>query len=60
MYVTDPIAVGNTAKVYLFENKIVKVFNEHLPDGQANYEANKQTFAHSNGLPVPEMICVKK
>jgi aminoglycoside phosphotransferase (APT) family kinase protein len=60
MNITGPIAIGNTAKVYLQENKVVKVFNEHLPEGEAAVEANKQAFAHSCGLPVPVVLGVTK
>ncbi|MCL2003240.1 MAG: aminoglycoside phosphotransferase family protein [Oscillospiraceae bacterium] len=47
------IAAGNTADVYLREGKIVKLFKDFLPDTEAEYEANKQRFAYSQGLPVP-------
>ncbi|WP_368505103.1 phosphotransferase family protein [Alkalihalophilus sp. As8PL] len=53
-----PIAKGNTAEIYLYQNKIVKVFNDHLPDGESSYEASKQMYAHSCGLPVPEVYDV--
>ncbi|UTR10358.1 aminoglycoside phosphotransferase family protein [Evansella sp. LMS18] len=56
----DPIAKGNTAKIYLSDNKIVKVFNDFLPSGEAIKEANKQKFAYSCGLPVPEILEVTK
>jgi aminoglycoside phosphotransferase (APT) family kinase protein len=55
-----PIASGNTAKIYLWENKIVKVFNESLPDTVAEKEANKQKYAYSCGLPVPKILGVTK
>lgn len=57
----EPIAIGNTAKIYLHDGKIIKVFNDHLPDTEAEYEANKQKLARAYGLPVPciyEMIRV--
>ncbi|MEG9297776.1 aminoglycoside phosphotransferase family protein [Mangrovibacillus sp. Mu-81] len=60
MNLTDPIAAGNTAKVYLHENRVVKVFHSHLPEGEAAVEANKQILAHSCGLPVPEIVGVTK
>ncbi|MEK5146738.1 aminoglycoside phosphotransferase family protein [Psychrobacillus sp. FSL K6-4615] len=53
-----PIAIGNTAQIYLYENKIVKVFNDFLPDTESSYEANKQKFAHSCGLSVPKILDV--
>ena len=55
-----PIAVGNTAKIYLHKNRIVKVFNDYLPSTESSYEANKQKYAHSCGLPVPKILDVTK
>jgi aminoglycoside phosphotransferase (APT) family kinase protein len=52
----NPIAIGNTAKLYLFDNKIVKVFNEHLPHTESLNEAKKQEFAYSCGLNVPKVL----
>lgn len=56
----DPIAKGNTAKIYLSDSKIVKVFNDFLPPGEAINEANKQKYAYSCGLPVPGILDVTK
>jgi aminoglycoside phosphotransferase (APT) family kinase protein len=53
-----PIATGNTAAIYLLENKVVKVFDDRLPDWEAAYEAQKQRFAYACGLPVPWIIDV--
>ncbi len=53
-----PIATGNTAKIYLIENKIIKLFNNELPNTEAYYEANKQKFVYSCGLFVPEIFDV--
>lgn len=58
MNLGTPIATGNTAQIFLFENKIAKVFNDFLPDTESSYEANKQKFAHSCGLSVPEVFDV--
>lgn len=55
-----PIATGNTAKIYLHESNIVKVFNDYLPPTESEYEANKQRFAYSCGLPVPKVLEVTK
>jgi len=55
-----PIAQGATAKVYLFNNNIIKVFNDYLPETESIYEANKQKFAYSCGLPVPKVLEVTK
>ena len=55
-----PIAVGNTAKIYLHKNRIVKVFNDYLPSTESSYEANKQKYALSCGLPVPKILDVTK
>ncbi|OIU71812.1 phosphotransferase family protein [Rossellomorea aquimaris] len=55
-----PIASGNTAEIFLHEDKIIKVFNERLPCGEATYEAGKQKLAYSTGLPVPKILDVEK
>lgn len=60
MNLGTPIAMGNTAKIYLIESKIIKVFNDHLPDTESTYEANKQKFAYSCGLSVPKVLDVTK
>jgi aminoglycoside phosphotransferase (APT) family kinase protein len=60
MNLDNPIARGNTAKIYLSDNKIVKVFNDFLPDTESINEANKQKYAYSCGLPVPEILDVTK
>lgn len=60
MNLGNPIAMGNTAKVYLSENKIVKVFYDFLPDTESIKEANKQKYAYSCGLPVPKILDVTK
>jgi len=56
----DPIKKGNTAQIYLHNEKIVKVFNDRLPDTEAEYEAHKQRYARSCGLPVPYIYDVTK
>ncbi|MCC5800845.1 phosphotransferase family protein [Rossellomorea vietnamensis] len=58
MNLGTPTAIGNTAKIYLYENKIYKVFNDSLPVGESLKEAKKQQYAHSCGLPVPEIYDV--
>ncbi|MGB2992958.1 MAG: aminoglycoside phosphotransferase family protein [Paenisporosarcina sp.] len=55
-----PIAIGNTAKIYLHKNTIVKVFNDYLPSTESSYEANKQKYAYSCGLSVPKILDVTK
>jgi tRNA A-37 threonylcarbamoyl transferase component Bud32 len=60
MNLGNPIASGNTASIYLYNNQIVKVFNDFLPDTVAVNEANKQKYAYSLGLPVPEILDVTK
>lgn len=60
MNLGNPIAKGNTAKIYLSENKIVKVFYDFLPDTESIKEANKQKYAYSCGLPVPKILDVTK
>ncbi|MEC3883060.1 aminoglycoside phosphotransferase family protein [Halobacillus sp. HZG1] len=56
----EPFAVGNTAKVYLFENKIIKVFNDNLPETESINEAYKQDYAYSCGIHVPKVLDVTK
>lgn len=58
MNLGTPIAIGNTAKIYLYENKIHKVFNDYFSETESLKEAEKQKFAHSCGLPVPKIIDV--
>ncbi|MDQ0232632.1 aminoglycoside phosphotransferase family protein [Metabacillus malikii] len=58
MHLGTPIAKGNTAEVYLCNNKIIKVFNDYLPDTESIKEANKQKYAYSCGLPVPKVLDV--
>ncbi|MCF6411583.1 phosphotransferase family protein [Pseudalkalibacillus salsuginis] len=60
MNLGTPIAIGNTAKIYLYENKIFKVFNNYLPNTESSYEANKQTYASLCGLDVPKVLDVTK
>ena len=60
MILGNPIARGNTAKIYLSDNKIVKVYNYFLPDTESINEANKQKYAYSCGLPVPKILEVTK
>ncbi|MDZ5472236.1 aminoglycoside phosphotransferase family protein [Bacillus sp. 31A1R] len=60
MSLGHPIASGNTANIYLCDDKIVKVFNDFLPDKEAEKEANKQKYAYSCGLPVPKIFGVTK
>ncbi|MCA0174258.1 aminoglycoside phosphotransferase family protein [Bacillus sp. RAR_GA_16] len=54
------VAEGNTATIYQIQDKIVKVFREDLPDGTSSYEAEKQRYAYSKGLPVPKISGVTK
>ena len=53
-----PMARGNTAEIYLRDNKIIKLFNDYLPYNEAKYEANKQKLAYSLGLSVPKIVDV--
>jgi tRNA A-37 threonylcarbamoyl transferase component Bud32 len=45
---------------YLYEHKIYKVFNDSLPAEESRKKAKKQQYAHSCGLPVPEIFDVTK
>ena len=60
MKLGNPIGVGNTAKIYLYENRIIKLFNDYLPETESAYEANKQKYAYSCGLSVPKVLDVTK
>lgn len=53
-----PIAKGNTARIYLSDNKIVKVYENRFPQTESVAEANKQKLAYSSGLVVPQVIDV--
>ncbi|MGM0845684.1 MAG: aminoglycoside phosphotransferase family protein [Bacillota bacterium] len=56
MELGKPIASGNTADIFLYKNKAIKIFKDHLPNSEAQNEAIKQKIAHCAGLPVPEVI----
>jgi aminoglycoside phosphotransferase (APT) family kinase protein len=58
MNLGTPMAIGNTAKIYLYEDKIFKVFNDYLPKTESLYEANKQRLVYSHGLNVPKVLDV--
>lgn len=60
MNLGTPIASGNTAKIYLYENRIVKIYNDYFTDTESSYEANKQKYAYSCGLSVPKILDVTK
>ncbi|MES5955188.1 aminoglycoside phosphotransferase family protein [Bacillus fungorum] len=60
MNLGNPIAKGNTAEIYLYETNVVKLFKEYLPDTESMNEANKQKYAYSCGLPVPNVFEVTK
>lgn len=43
----EPIAKGNTANIYLYENKVIKLFKEYLTDKESMNEAkNKNMLIH--------------
>ena len=60
MNLRTPIAIGNTAKIYLYNNRIYKVFNDYLPESASFIESEKHKFAYSCGLSVPKIIDVTK
>ena len=60
MDLVQPAAAGNTAELYIYEDRIVKVFKEYLPHTEAAYEAGKQAYVHALGLPVPEIFALAK
>lgn len=52
------IAEGNTAKLYQWEDKAVKLFHKEVAEGEAYYEAVKQEYAYNCGLTVPKVYDV--
>lgn len=60
MVLGNPIAKGNTAEIYLTDDKVVKLLKDYLPDTESMNEAKKQKYAYSCGLPVPNVFEVKK
>ena len=52
----NPFAFGNTANLYLYDDKIIKVFKKHLPPSEFLDEAKKQEYAYSLGLHVPKIL----
>jgi len=58
MELGQPIAVGNTAKIYLYKDSILKLFNKNAPIHAAQYEAEKQRAIYQLGLPVPKILDV--
>lgn len=56
MNLRNPIAKGNTAEIYLCDNKVVKLFKEYFPNTESLYEAQKQKYAYSCGLHVPKVF----
>ncbi|MBY6053748.1 phosphotransferase family protein [Cytobacillus firmus] len=58
MNLGNPIAVGNTAEIYQYDDKIVKLFKKPLPPSEHLHEAKKQEYASSCGLPVPKIFKV--
>jgi tRNA A-37 threonylcarbamoyl transferase component Bud32 len=56
----EPIARGNTAEIYFYGNRIIKLFDERLPDTVAAYEAKKQQAAFECGLCVPQVFDVTR
>ena len=39
MVLGNPIAKGNTAEIYLYDNKIMKLFKDYLPNTESMNEA---------------------
>ena len=60
MNLGNPIAKGNTAEIYLYDNKIMKLFKDYLPNTESMNEAKKQKYAYSCGLSVPNVFEVTK
>lgn len=48
MVLGNPIAKGNTAEIYLTDDKVVKLFKDYLPDTESMSEAkNKNMRIHT-------------
>lgn len=60
MVLGNPIAKGNTAEIYLTDDKVVKLFKDYPPDTESIKEAKKQKYAYSCGLSVPNVFEVTK
>ena len=60
MAFANPVAKGNSADIYLYHGKIIKLFRARSPDGEAEYEANKQRIAYTCCLPVPQVFGVTR
>ncbi|MHC2836069.1 hypothetical protein ACUXEY_004601 [Bacillus sp. F9_6S_D1_P_5] len=56
MNLGNPIAKGNTAEIYLYDNKIMKLFKDYLPNTESMNEAKKQKYTYSCGLSVPNVF----
>lgn len=54
------IASGNTADIYVWKGKVIKLFKEYLPAGESMKEAEKQEFAGTIGLLVPDILEVRE
>ena len=55
-----PIAQGNTAKIYLSEDRVIKVFHDYFAQEEAINEASKQETVRASGLAVPKILDVTK
>lgn len=51
----NPVATGNTAYIYRFNEGVVKLFHSYLPADVAKYEGDKQRIAYAKGIAVPEV-----
>ena len=48
------LAQGRTAEIYAWEDgKVIKLFREWVPCGDAEYEARLACLVHASGMPVP-------
>jgi uncharacterized protein (TIGR02172 family) len=48
------LAEGRTAEIYAWEDgKVIKLFREWVPRGNAEYEARLARLVHASGMPVP-------
>lgn len=60
MKLTKPIATGNTADVYLWDELAVKMYKKDMPLKEVESEAERQMLALKYGINVPKVFDVRK
>ncbi|SEN90156.1 Phosphotransferase enzyme family protein [Amphibacillus marinus] len=54
------IGQGNTADVYVQEDRVIKLYKSHFSEEIATYEESKLAFAYQKGLQVPKPLGINK